>query len=89
MDTSVTLDLIFEWLWLPLQGISIEKTYIGNLTYTISITFTQKIWGLTKDLFCHSGGIGTAVTNIGDFIVHFPHDFKAIFIKALTHVSGA
>jgi hypothetical protein len=43
IDTAVTLDLIFEWLWLPLKGISIEKTYIGKLTYTISITFTQKI----------------------------------------------
>jgi hypothetical protein len=28
-DTAVTLDLIFEWLWLPLKGIpvSIKKTY--------------------------------------------------------------
>jgi hypothetical protein len=42
IDTAVTLDLIFEWLWLPLKGISIEKTYIGKLAYTISITFTQK-----------------------------------------------
>jgi hypothetical protein len=27
-DTAVTLDLIFEWLWLPLKGISIKKAYI-------------------------------------------------------------
>jgi hypothetical protein len=56
-DTAVTLDLIFEWLWLPLKGISIEKKYIDKLTYTISITFTQSIWELTKDRFlsqwCH------------------------------------
>jgi hypothetical protein len=56
-DTAVTLDLIFEWLWLFLKGISIEKTYIGKLTYTISITFTHKNLGLTKDSFlsqrCH------------------------------------
>jgi hypothetical protein len=36
-DTAVTLDLFFEWLWLP-----IEKN-IGKFTYTISITFTHKI----------------------------------------------
>jgi hypothetical protein len=83
------LDLIFEWLWLPLKGISIEKTYIGKLTYTISITFTHKIWGLTKDLFCLSGAIDTAVTKIGDFIVYLLHEFEPIFKKALTHVSGA
>jgi hypothetical protein len=44
-DTAVTFDLILEWLWLPLKGISIVKTYIGKLYYTISITFTHKIWG--------------------------------------------
>jgi hypothetical protein len=42
IDTAVTLDLIFKWLWLPLKGTSIEKPYIGKLTYTISITSTQK-----------------------------------------------
>jgi hypothetical protein len=26
----VTLGLIFEWLWLPLKGISIVKTYRGE-----------------------------------------------------------
>jgi hypothetical protein len=31
-DTAVTLDLIFERMWLPLKGISIEKTHIGKLT---------------------------------------------------------
>jgi hypothetical protein len=31
-DTAVTLDLIFEWLWLPLKGISIENSYIGKFT---------------------------------------------------------
>jgi hypothetical protein len=51
IDTAVTLDLIFEWLLLPLKGISNEKTYQGKFTYTISITFTQKIWGLTKHRF--------------------------------------
>jgi hypothetical protein len=30
-DTAVTLDLMFDWLWLPLIGISIEKTYVGKL----------------------------------------------------------
>jgi hypothetical protein len=40
-DTAVTLDLIFERLWLPLKGISIEKTYIGP----IPIIFKPKIWG--------------------------------------------
>jgi hypothetical protein len=47
-DTAANFDLIFARFWLPLKGISIEKTYIGQLTYTIPITLTQKIWGLTK-----------------------------------------
>jgi hypothetical protein len=51
----VTLELIFEWPWLPLKGLSIEKTCIGKLSYTISITFTHKIWGLTKDRFLSQG----------------------------------
>jgi hypothetical protein len=36
----VTLDLIVERLWLPLKGISIEKTYIGKLSCTIPINDT-------------------------------------------------
>jgi hypothetical protein len=55
-----------ERLCLPLKGISFEKTYIGKLPYIISITFTTKIWGLTK---------------IGDFIVDFLRKFAAIFKK--------
>jgi hypothetical protein len=35
----------------------LKKTYICKLCYAISITCTQKVWGLTKDLFlsqrCH------------------------------------
>jgi hypothetical protein len=50
-DTVVTLDLIYERLWLPLKGIYIGKSYIGKLTCTISITFAHKIWGVTKDRF--------------------------------------
>jgi hypothetical protein len=42
----------FRVLWLLLKGIPIEKSYIGKLNYTISTTFIQKIWGLTKDHFC-------------------------------------
>jgi hypothetical protein len=38
-DTAVTFDIIFARLWLPLKGISIEKT------------FTHKKWGLTRDRF--------------------------------------
>jgi hypothetical protein len=34
-----------------LKGISIKKTYIGQLSYTIPITFTHKKWGLTRDSF--------------------------------------
>jgi hypothetical protein len=48
-DTAVTLDLIFQRLWLPLKRISIEKTHVGKLSSTIPITFTHKIWGLTRD----------------------------------------
>jgi hypothetical protein len=34
----MTLDLIFQRLWLPFKAISIEKTYIGKL----SLTYTQR-----------------------------------------------
>jgi hypothetical protein len=34
-----------------LKGISIEKTYIGKLSRTIRITFSQKIWRLNRDRF--------------------------------------
>jgi hypothetical protein len=68
----VTLGLIFKWLWLPLKGISIEKTFIGKLPCTIPITFTHKIRGVNyRSLFCHSGVIDTAAAKIGDFIVDF------------------
>jgi hypothetical protein len=80
-DTAVLLDLLFEWLWLPLKGISIEKTYI-----TIPITFTQQIWGLS--FFCHSSVIDTTLTKIGEFIVDFLREFEAKFKKALTRASG-
>jgi hypothetical protein len=50
-DTAMTFGIIFSRLWLPLKGISIEKTYIGQLSYTIPITFTHKKWGLTRDHF--------------------------------------
>jgi hypothetical protein len=48
-DSAVTFDVIFARLWLPLKGISIEKTYIGHLSYTIPVTFTHKKWGLNRD----------------------------------------
>jgi hypothetical protein len=70
-DTPVTFDVIFARLWLPLKGISIEKTYIGQLSYTIPITFTHKKWGLTRGRFFHSGDIDSAVTKIGDYNVDF------------------
>jgi hypothetical protein len=50
-DTALPGDLILDRLRLSLKGIFIEKTYMGKLSCTISITFTQKIWGLTKDRF--------------------------------------
>jgi hypothetical protein len=88
-DTAVTLDLIFEWLWLPLKRISIEKTFKGKFSCTIPITFIQKYGCYLEIVFCHSGVIDIDVTNIGDFIVDFLHEFEAILKKALTRVSGA
>jgi hypothetical protein len=44
--------------------------------------------GLTRDLFCHSSVIETAMTKIGNFIVNFLRQFKAILKKALTRASG-
>jgi hypothetical protein len=38
-------DLIFDQLWLPLKGISIEKTYMSKLSYIVSIAFTHKRYG--------------------------------------------
>jgi hypothetical protein len=68
-DPAVTLDLIFDCIWLPLKGKSIEKTYIGKLSYNI---YNIYIWGLTKEnFFYHSGVIDTVVTKIGDFVVDF------------------
>jgi hypothetical protein len=40
-DTAVSLDLIFQRLWL----------YTGKMSFTIYIAFTQKIWGLTNRRF--------------------------------------
>jgi hypothetical protein len=37
--TAVTLALTFKRLWLPLKGISIEKTYIGKFSYTIHSSY--------------------------------------------------
>jgi hypothetical protein len=70
-DTGVTLDIIFDQLWLPLKGISMAKTYIEKLSNTISINFTHKIWGLNKDLFYYNC----------DFVVYFLREFEAIFKK--------
>jgi hypothetical protein len=33
-DTAVAFDIIFARLWLPLKGISIEKTYIDHNFHT-------------------------------------------------------
>jgi hypothetical protein len=63
-DTAVTLDLIFERLWLPVKGISIKKTYLGKLPYTISLNFTHKYENLLRSVFCYSVIIDTAVTKI-------------------------
>jgi hypothetical protein len=71
------------------KGNIYRKSYIGKLSSTMPITLTQKIWGLTRDRFCHSGLIDTAMPKIGDFIVDFLREFEAIFKKALTNVSGA
>jgi hypothetical protein len=52
IDTADQGTSKFTLLWLLLKGIPIEKSYIGKLCDTISTTFIQKIWGLTKDHFC-------------------------------------
>jgi hypothetical protein len=80
--TAVSLKPVWfctSWLWIPWKGISIETTFIGQLSYTISITFTHKKWGLTKDRFGYSGVIDTAVTKIGDFVFEFLRESQAIF----------
>jgi hypothetical protein len=60
IDTADQGTSKFTMLWLLLKQIPIEKSYIGKLYYTISTTFIQKIWGLTKDHFVVSGVIDTA-----------------------------
>jgi hypothetical protein len=86
----VTLDLIFKRLWLTVKE-KIEKTYIGKLYCTITITFTQKYGDsyLREIVFCYSSVIDTAVTKIGDFIVDFLRDSKPYSKEALTCVSRA
>jgi hypothetical protein len=68
-ETTALVDLIFERLWLSLKRISVKKTYLEKFCYTTSITFTHKIWGLTRIIFGESGVIETAEREIGDFIV--------------------
>jgi hypothetical protein len=70
-DTAITLDLIFMRFWQPLKGISIEKTYIGKMSCTIPITFTHKIWGLTRDNCLSQRCNCNAVTKSGDFTIFF------------------
>jgi hypothetical protein len=79
IDTPVTLDLIFERLWVPLKGTSIKKNIAKQIVLFFIYNFHTKIWGLTKDRFCHSGVIDTAVTKIVNFIVDFLNEFKAKF----------
>jgi hypothetical protein len=54
---TVTLDQIFERLWLWLGNI--YRKYIGKLSYTTFITFTQKTWGYLRIVFCHRGVIAS------------------------------
>jgi hypothetical protein len=48
-DTAVTLDLIFQRLWLPSKAISFKKTYmyIGKL----SLTYTQRCGSVSLNFF--------------------------------------
>jgi hypothetical protein len=59
-----------------------RKNIRRQIVFTTSIDFPQKIWGLTKDLFRHSGVINTAVTEMGDFVDDFLREFEDIFKKA-------
>jgi hypothetical protein len=65
----MTLDLIFQRLWLPLKGIY-RKKYTGKLSYTTSIAFTQKYGGKIETFYGHSSVIDTAVTKIGVFFAN-------------------
>jgi hypothetical protein len=42
-DTTVTFYIIFARLWLLLKGIFIEKTNIGQLSYTIPVHMKKYI----------------------------------------------
>jgi hypothetical protein len=61
-----------------------QKTSKGKLSYTISITLTLKIGGLTKNFFATAVVFYTTVCQIGNFIVAFLFEFEAIFKKVLT-----
>jgi hypothetical protein len=73
------LDLIFEREYLLKNSGEKKFKKLGKLFCTLPITFKQKIWGLTRDCFCHSCVIDTAVMKIGDVIVNFLQEFEAIF----------
>jgi hypothetical protein len=61
---------------------------LPNTTVYISIAFTQQIWGLTEDRFCHSGVNDTAVTKIGDFVVYFLRKFEVILKSFSPRIRG-
>jgi hypothetical protein len=64
---------------------NINKTnYIGKLYYPIAITITQKYRGYLRICWGYSGVIDSAGAKIGDFIVEYLREFKAICKKALT-----
>jgi hypothetical protein len=58
INTAAMLDLIFDRLWLPLKEISIEKTYIGKLSYTTA---------LTRIVFRHSGVMAIFFANLKSY----------------------
>jgi hypothetical protein len=81
-NTAVTLDFIFERLWLPFKGISIKKHTVHRhiFLHYIYNFHTQNMGVNFKDCFsCHSGVIVAAVTKISDFIVNFLRKVEAIF----------
>jgi hypothetical protein len=75
-DTAVTSDLLFGRLWLPYLWISIEKTYIGKMSCTISITFTHKQVTYLRIIFGTCGVIDTAVIKIGTSLSNFFANLK-------------
>jgi hypothetical protein len=88
IDTADQGTSKFSVLWLLLNGIPIEKSYIGKLYYTTYI-HTKNMGVNYGSLLWSAVSLTPLTTKKVEFIVEYLRKYKAICKKALTCVSGA